>query len=249
MSLTPEQAQSFADAFAKMADNMGRALLGKDRTVRLVLCCLVSEGHLLLEDVPGTGKTMLARSLANTVQGSHARIQFTPDLLPTDVTGVTVYDQNEHRFEFHPGPIFHEIVLADEINRASPKTQSALLEVIGVQFISMGLIGELTTRTVHEADWADAWKAHFPVLRVGRRIVIRPTWRRYRRSNASTSPAVASATSSVSVPGGTAATASTSARLRSMALDHWGIFHSKVVSGLVAVRGRLMSTLLPVALT
>ncbi len=130
MTLTGDQVAQFSDGFTKMADNIGRAVLGKDHVVRLALTCLLSEGHLLLEDLPGTGKTMLARSLANTVEGSHARIQFTPDLLPTDVTGVTVYDQHKGTFEFHPGPIFHDIVLADEINRASPKTQSALLEVM-----------------------------------------------------------------------------------------------------------------------
>jgi MoxR-like ATPase len=92
--------------------------------------CLLSEGHLLLEDFPGTGKTSLAKALSSTVQGSSSRIQFTPDLLPSDVTGVTVYDQGSGSFQFHPGPIFATVVLADEINRASPKTQSALLEVM-----------------------------------------------------------------------------------------------------------------------
>ncbi|WP_341924861.1 MoxR family ATPase [Nocardioides psychrotolerans] len=130
MTVSAEQAAWFRAGFTDMAESMGQALLGKDHVVRLALTCLVSEGHLLLEDLPGTGKTMLARSLANTVEGSHARIQFTPDLLPTDVTGVTVYDQAKGAFEFHPGPIFHDIVLADEINRASPKTQAALLEVM-----------------------------------------------------------------------------------------------------------------------
>ncbi|WP_193609626.1 AAA family ATPase [Nocardioides lijunqiniae] len=130
MTLSHDQAAWFKQTFDQLTDNMAKAVLGKRHVVRLALTCLLSEGHLLLEDFPGTGKTMLARSLANTVQGSHARIQFTPDLLPSDVTGVTVYDQHQGTFEFHPGPIFHTIVLADEINRASPKTQSALLEVM-----------------------------------------------------------------------------------------------------------------------
>ncbi|GAA4674441.1 MoxR family ATPase [Nocardioides nanhaiensis] len=130
MTLSHEQAAWFKQTFDQLTDNMEKAVLGKRHVVRLALTCLLSEGHLLLEDFPGTGKTMLARALANTVQGSHARIQFTPDLLPSDVTGVTVYDQHQGTFEFHPGPIFHTIVLADEINRASPKTQSALLEVM-----------------------------------------------------------------------------------------------------------------------
>ena len=130
MTITQEQTQWFAQTFTKMADNVGKAVLGKPHVVRLALTCLLSEGHLLLEDFPGTGKTSLARALSATVQGSNSRIQFTPDLLPSDVTGVTIYDQPKGVFEFHPGPIFATIVLADEINRASPKTQSALLEVM-----------------------------------------------------------------------------------------------------------------------
>ncbi|MBO3084010.1 AAA family ATPase [Cellulomonas fengjieae] len=128
--MTPEQSIWFAETFDALVANVGLALLGKDHAVRLALTAMVAEGHLLLEDAPGTGKTSLAKALAATVQGSHHRIQFTPDLLPSDVTGVTIYDQSTHRFEFHPGPIFASVVLADEINRASPKTQAALLEVM-----------------------------------------------------------------------------------------------------------------------
>jgi MoxR-like ATPase len=130
VTISEQQAEWFAKTFDELTLNMEQAVLGKRHVVRLALTCLLSEGHMLLEDFPGTGKTMLARSLANTVQGSHARIQFTPDLLPSDVVGVTVYDQHKGNFEFHPGPIFHTIVLAVEFNRASPKTQSALLEVM-----------------------------------------------------------------------------------------------------------------------
>ncbi|MEZ3161445.1 MoxR family ATPase [Microbacterium sp. BWT-B31] len=130
MTMTPEQAHWFQGTFSRLVDNVDQALMGKREVVGLVLAAMLAEGHVLLEDAPGTGKTSLAKALAATVQGTSSRIQFTPDLLPSDVTGVTIYDQAAHRFEFHKGPVFASIVLADEINRASPKTQSALLEVM-----------------------------------------------------------------------------------------------------------------------
>ena len=130
MPMTPDQARWFSDTFASVVRNVERAILGKTEAIRLAVTCMLAEGHLLLEDYPGTGKTTLARSMAQTVQGTHSRIQFTPDLLPSDVTGVTIYDQQTSEFVFHRGPIFASVVLADEINRASPKTQSALLEVM-----------------------------------------------------------------------------------------------------------------------
>ena len=130
MALTQDNAAWFADTFARIVDNVGQALLGKRDVVRLALTTMLAEGHLLLEDAPGTGKTALARALAATVQGTHSRVQFTPDLLPSDITGVTIFDQKTGEWTFHPGPVFASVVLADEINRASPKTQSALLEVM-----------------------------------------------------------------------------------------------------------------------
>jgi len=128
--LEATDAAQFAGLFDAVVHAIGEVLVGKPDAVRLALICLLSEGHLLLEDVPGTGKTTLAKALAATIHGTTSRIQFTPDLLPSDVTGVTIYDQSVGGFEFHPGPVFASIVLADEINRASPKTQSALLEVM-----------------------------------------------------------------------------------------------------------------------
>lgn len=130
MTMSAEQAGWFQSTFARLVDNVDQALMGKREVVSLVVATMLAEGHVLLEDAPGTGKTSLARALAATVQGTSSRIQFTPDLLPSDVTGVTIYDQATRAFEFHRGPIFASIVLADEINRASPKTQSALLEVM-----------------------------------------------------------------------------------------------------------------------
>ena len=130
MTMTPEEATRFAANLDRLVGAVEEVLLGKNRVVRLAFTAFLSEGHLLLDDVPGTGKTSLARAMAQSVAGSSNRVQFTPDLLPGDITGVTVYDQRSGAFEFHPGPVFANIILADEINRASPKTQSALLEVM-----------------------------------------------------------------------------------------------------------------------
>lgn len=113
---------------ARVRANVGHVIEGKGEVVETALTVLLAEGHLLIEDVPGVGKTMLAKALARSVDGTVKRIQFTPDLLPSDVTGVSVFDPDTRRFDFHPGGVFANVVVGDEINRASPKTQSALLE-------------------------------------------------------------------------------------------------------------------------
>jgi MoxR-like ATPase len=119
---------SFQETSEKVAANVERVIIGKRQEVRLTLVALLCRGHLLIEDVPGTGKTMLAKAVARSLGCSFRRIQFTPDLLPSDVTGLSIYNQKTQEFEFRPGPIMAQVVLADEINRATPKTQSALLE-------------------------------------------------------------------------------------------------------------------------
>jgi MoxR-like ATPase len=113
-----------------LIDNVGRVVRGKSDEIRLALCCLFTEGHLLLDDVPGTGKTSLAKAIAGSIAGTWKRVQFTPDLLPSDVTGVMVFDQSGGTFSFREGPVFTNVLIGDEINRGSPKTQSALLEVM-----------------------------------------------------------------------------------------------------------------------
>jgi MoxR-like ATPase len=130
VTLNAGQAEAFASTFERLAAAVDTVVLGKPEVVRLALTAMFAEGHILLEDVPGTGKTTLARAIASAVSGQWRRIQFTPDLLPSDVSGVTIFNQGSGGFEFHPGPVFANIVIADEINRASPKTQSALLEVM-----------------------------------------------------------------------------------------------------------------------
>ena len=130
MTTTPTETAWFAQEFARIVANVELAIIGKHRVIELVLTAMISEGHVLIEDVPGTGKTALARALAQSVSGTSTRIQFTPDLLPGDITGVNVYSQGTGEFQFHAGPVFTNVMLADEINRASPKTQAALLEVM-----------------------------------------------------------------------------------------------------------------------
>src|SRR3954469_19725453 len=122
--------ESYADSFDAIVSNVEQVIQGKEDAIRLALLCMVAEGHLLIEDVPGVGKTSMAKALARSIDCTWHRIQFTPDLLPSDVTGVTVYSRANGTFEFRPGGIFANIVLGDEINRASPKTQSALLEAM-----------------------------------------------------------------------------------------------------------------------
>jgi len=130
----------------QLTDNIARIFVGKETSVRLVIVSLLSRGHVLLEDVPGVGKTLLAKSLARSINGQFQRIQCTPDLLPSDVTGTNVWNQRDQVFEFVPGPIFTNIFLADEINRATPRTQSALLEVMEEQQVTV----DRETRTVED---------------------------------------------------------------------------------------------------
>ena len=130
MTVTAAELEEFGKRFDTIVDNIERVIQGKRDTIELVTVCLLSGGHALVEDVPGVGKTLLAKSLARSIDCSFQRVQFTPDLLPSDVTGVSVWDRDSSTFEFRAGPVFANVVLGDEINRASPKTQAALLEAM-----------------------------------------------------------------------------------------------------------------------
>jgi MoxR-like ATPase len=124
----PVEVEAAAETIRRIVENLASVVHAPEDTLRLCVLCLVSEGHLILEDFPGVGKTMLAKALARSLEASFSRLQFTPDLLPSDVTGVNVFNQRSNEFEFKPGPVFANLLLVDEINRASPKTQAALLE-------------------------------------------------------------------------------------------------------------------------
>jgi len=131
-----ESATAAAETIGSIVDNLGRVVHAPEETLRMCVLCLVGEGHLILEDFPGVGKTMLAKALARSLDVSFSRMQFTPDLLPSDVTGVNVFNQRSNEFEFRPGPVFANLLLVDEINRASPKTQAALLECMQEQQVT-----------------------------------------------------------------------------------------------------------------
>ena len=171
-----------------IVENLGRVVHAPDETLRLIVLCLVAEGHAIIEDFPGVGKTMLAKALARSLDCHFSRLQFTPDLLPSDVTGVNVFNQRQNEFEFRPGPVFANLLLVDEVNRASPKTQAALLECME-RTAGVGRRGHVSARAaVHGHGHAEpdrvrghvsaAGGAARPLLRCGSRSATRRSRRR-----------------------------------------------------------------------